>query len=111
MFHYEVTVSSKAVTVHALVGDVLVHLDQPNARYAVETVEPQAHDSFFRWGFFNPNFPLARARRMMGGAFDRQIELRRLIPQPLHPLPVLHGHRQIQYGLSALGSCVGGLGK
>ena len=53
MFHDEVTVSSKAVTVHARVGDVLVHLNQPNARYAVETVEPQAHDSFFRWGFFN----------------------------------------------------------
>jgi hypothetical protein len=35
------------------VGDVLVHLNQWNARYAVETLEPQAHDSFFRWGFFN----------------------------------------------------------
>ncbi len=28
-------------------------LAQPHARYAVETLEPQAHDSFFRWGFFN----------------------------------------------------------
>ena len=28
-------------------------LDQDNARYAVETLEPQGHDSFFRWGFFN----------------------------------------------------------
>ncbi len=53
MFHDEVTVSSKAVTVQAQKGDVLVHLGQPNARYAVETLEPQAHDSFFRWGFFN----------------------------------------------------------
>ena len=53
MFHDEVAVSSKAVTVHARAGDVLVHLNQPNARYAVETLEPQAHDSFFRWGFFN----------------------------------------------------------
>jgi len=31
----------------------LLSLDQANARYAVETLEPQAHDSFFRWGFFN----------------------------------------------------------
>jgi hypothetical protein len=31
----------------------LVPLDQDNARYAVETLEPLAHDSFFRWGFFN----------------------------------------------------------
>ena len=23
------------------------------ARYAVETLEPYGHDSFFRWGFFN----------------------------------------------------------
>jgi hypothetical protein len=53
MFHDEVTVSSKAVTVQAQAGDVLVHLNQPNARYAVETLEPRAHDSFFRWGFFN----------------------------------------------------------
>jgi hypothetical protein len=53
MFHEEVTVSSKAVTVLAQAGDVLVHLNQSNARYAVETLEPQAHDSFFRWGFFN----------------------------------------------------------
>lgn len=37
----------------ARAGDVLVHLDQPRARYAVETLEPRAHDSFFRWGFFN----------------------------------------------------------
>jgi hypothetical protein len=53
MFHDEVTVSSNAVAVRADVGDVLVHLNQSNARYAVETLEPQAHDSFFRWGFFN----------------------------------------------------------
>ena len=31
----------------------IVPLDQDNARYAVETLEPQGHDSFFRWGFFN----------------------------------------------------------
>ena len=53
MFHDEVQLSNHAVTVQARAGDVLVHLDQPNARYAVETLEPQAHDSFFRWGFFN----------------------------------------------------------
>jgi hypothetical protein len=31
----------------------LLDLDQPQARFAVETLEPLAHDSFFRWGFFN----------------------------------------------------------
>jgi hypothetical protein len=53
LFHEEVQLSSRTVTFHAHAGDVLVRLDQPNARYAVETLEPQAHDSFFRWGFFN----------------------------------------------------------
>jgi hypothetical protein len=53
MFHEEVQLSSHAVSVHVRAGDMLVPLDQPNARYAVETLEPQAHDSFFRWGFFN----------------------------------------------------------
>jgi len=53
MFHDEVRVSLHPVTAQARAGDVLVHLDQACARYAVETLEPQAHDSFFRWGFFN----------------------------------------------------------
>ena len=53
MFHDGVTLHSVDATVKARAGDVLVHLDQPRARYAVETLEPQAHDSFFRWGFFN----------------------------------------------------------
>jgi len=53
LFHEQVRVSSHAATIQARAGDVLVPLDQPNARYAVETLEPQAHDSFFRWGFFN----------------------------------------------------------
>jgi len=53
LFHEQMPVSSHAATIQARAGDVLVPLDQPNARYAVETLEPQAHDSFFRWGFFN----------------------------------------------------------
>ncbi|MBI3727879.1 MAG: peptidase M14 [Burkholderiales bacterium] len=53
MFHDDVQLLqvNDRVTVHA--GDYLVSLDQPRARYIVETLEPQAHDSFFRWGFFN----------------------------------------------------------
>ena len=53
LFHDEVQLGTHATTVQARAGDVLVHLDQPRARYAVETLEPRAHDSFFRWGFFN----------------------------------------------------------
>jgi hypothetical protein len=53
MFHDEVTLVAHAETVHARAGDVWISLAQPKARYIVETLEPEAHDSFFRWGFFN----------------------------------------------------------
>nr|WP_295783892.1 M14 family zinc carboxypeptidase [Rhodoferax sp.] len=53
MFHDTVELAVHTETIQARAGDVLVDLAQANARYAVETLEPQAHDSFFRWGFFN----------------------------------------------------------
>ncbi len=53
MFHDEVQVEARQGSFQLNPGDYIVPLDQDNARYAVETLEPQAHDSFFRWGFFN----------------------------------------------------------
>ena len=53
MFHDTVELTVHTETIRAYAGDVLVDLAQTHARYAVETLEPQAHDSFFRWGFFN----------------------------------------------------------
>ena len=53
MFHDVVEVAQEFTAYDAQAGDCVVELDQPQARYAVETLEPQAHDSFFRWGFFN----------------------------------------------------------
>ncbi|MBW8721079.1 MAG: peptidase M14, partial [Polaromonas sp.] len=53
MFHDELTVETSLQTVELQAGDWWVPLNQDKARYAVETLEPQAHDSFFRWGFFN----------------------------------------------------------
>jgi hypothetical protein len=53
MFHDEVQVEKRRGLVSLRAGDFIVSLDQDNARYAVETLEPEAHDSFFRWGFFN----------------------------------------------------------
>lgn len=53
MFHDAVELTQHRETVHLQAGDYVVSLNQPQARYAVETLEPQAHDSFFRWGFFN----------------------------------------------------------
>ena len=53
MFHDEISLASERQMLTLSVGDWWVSLDQDNARYAVETLEPDAHDSFFRWGFFN----------------------------------------------------------
>jgi hypothetical protein len=53
MFHDEVELEKRHATVQLRAGDVLVTLNQDKARYVVETLEPLAHDSFFRWGFFN----------------------------------------------------------
>ena len=53
MFHDHLELTEHVGMVQARAGDYLVPLNQANARYAVETLEPQGHDSFFRWGFFN----------------------------------------------------------
>jgi len=53
MFHDAVELETHTGSFTLNGGDWIVPLDQDNARYAVETLEPQAHDSFFRWGFFN----------------------------------------------------------
>jgi len=34
-------------------GDYIVYVNQPQNRYIVETLEPQATDSFFTWNFFD----------------------------------------------------------
>jgi hypothetical protein len=34
-------------------GDLLAYTNQPGNRYLVETLEPQAPDSFFNWNFFD----------------------------------------------------------
>jgi len=34
-------------------GDILIPMNQVGNRYIIETLEPQARDSFFRWNFFD----------------------------------------------------------
>ncbi|WP_410505709.1 M14 family zinc carboxypeptidase [Janthinobacterium sp.] len=53
MFHDEMALERRGASVVVRAGDYYIPLNQAKARYAVETLEPQAHDSFFRWGFFN----------------------------------------------------------
>ena len=53
MYHDAVEVEARTGSFTVQPGDWFIPLKQANARYAVETLEPQGHDSFFRWGFFN----------------------------------------------------------
>jgi len=53
MFHDQVVLDRQLLTIQAEAGDYLISLDQNAARYVMETLEPEAHDSLFRWGFFN----------------------------------------------------------
>jgi len=53
MFHDDVQLVKCKAHVKVRAGDWWIALDQDQARYAVETLEPEGHDSFFRWGFFN----------------------------------------------------------
>lgn len=53
LFHEQVTLTRQTEEVRVQAGDWYLPLNQEQARYAVESLEPLAHDSFFRWGFFN----------------------------------------------------------
>jgi hypothetical protein len=51
--HNSVEVSTKKQALNFYKGDYLVYVDQPKNRYIMETLEPQATDSFFNWNFFD----------------------------------------------------------
>ncbi len=51
--HYQVTVSKNNQNITFKKGDVIIKTAQPSFRYIIETLEPQAPDSFFNWNFFD----------------------------------------------------------
>ncbi len=51
--HYNTKTKSSQETVHAKKGDVLVSTQQSGVRYILETLEPAAMDSFFKWNYFD----------------------------------------------------------
>lgn len=51
--HSAVKVNPVVQEVQFYAGDYVVYADQPSNRYIVETLEPQAIDSFFNWNFFD----------------------------------------------------------
>lgn len=52
--HKNTQVSSITKPVLFKQGDLYIPTDQIGIRYILETLEPQAHDSFFNWNFFDP---------------------------------------------------------
>ncbi|MEM7107758.1 MAG: M14 family metallopeptidase [Bacteroidota bacterium] len=51
--HRSITTTTSIQKVAFRRGDLVIPIDQENARYIVEVLEPQATDSFFAWNFFD----------------------------------------------------------
>ncbi|MDF1841806.1 MAG: M14 family zinc carboxypeptidase [Rubripirellula sp.] len=51
--HDTVELTSRSENYSAKAGDVIIPIHQDRARYVVETLEPAAMDSLFRWNFFD----------------------------------------------------------
>lgn len=51
--HSAVVLNPMQQEVQFYAGDYVVYVNQANNRYIVETLEPQAIDSFFNWNFFD----------------------------------------------------------
>ncbi|WOD45336.1 M14 family metallopeptidase [Hwangdonia lutea] len=51
--HYNVSIVSHTENMRFRKGDYFIITNQPSFRYIIETLEPQAPDSFFNWNFFD----------------------------------------------------------
>lgn len=52
--HYNVETSSKLEEVSFHKGDYVISTDQPFVRFLMETLTPEAKDSYFSWNYFDP---------------------------------------------------------
>ncbi len=51
--HSKIGVEKVSKSKQFYAGDLLIPMNQVGNRYVIETLEPQARDSFFRWNFFD----------------------------------------------------------
>ena len=51
--HTDVKLRTETQTVHFRKGDLVIYMNQSSNRYIVETLEPEATDSYFMWNFFD----------------------------------------------------------
>jgi hypothetical protein len=52
-FNYNVKLTEIPASIRFLKGDYIIYTGQRADRYIIETLEPQAGDSYFRWNFFD----------------------------------------------------------
>lgn len=52
-YHTKVTTHSEQQMIQYYKGDLLIPVRQEKIKYILETLEPKAEDSFFRWNFFD----------------------------------------------------------
>ncbi len=51
--HYNTNIKKTKKEVHLKKGDIYISTNQKGIRYIIETLEPEAKDSFFNWNFFD----------------------------------------------------------
>lgn len=51
--HYNTSVKKDTVNMYFQKGDIVIPTQQEGVRYVIETLEPEAVDSFFNWNFFD----------------------------------------------------------
>lgn len=51
--HTAVTINEQEQTIQFLKGDYLIYTGQTCDRFLIETLEPEADDSYFKWNFFD----------------------------------------------------------
>jgi len=51
--HYNTEITSMDRQIMFRKGDLIINTNQPGFRYLIETLEPEAPDSFFNWNFFD----------------------------------------------------------
>lgn len=51
--HYNTSLTTKVTAINFNKGDYVIETNQLGVRYLLETLEPQAPDSFFNWNFFD----------------------------------------------------------
>jgi hypothetical protein len=52
-FHDELSTKSEIQKINYCAGDLVIPVRQKKIKYLIETLEPKARDSFFKWNFFD----------------------------------------------------------